>query len=69
MWPFVGSGSRRPAVANSSSGDLYVFSERKLMKYDPQKNVWTAVVSLPQHFISAYTCATQWRDWIFCHRI
>ena len=50
----------------SSSGELYAFSDeqQQVMKYDGEKNVWTAVASLPQSVVFA-TCATQWRDWIF----
>jgi hypothetical protein len=49
-----------------SSGELYAFSEeqQQVMKYDGEKNVWTAVASLPQSVVFV-TCVTQWRDWIF----
>jgi hypothetical protein len=53
----------RKCVA-SFSGELYAFSEKQVMKYDGEKNVWTVVASLPQSVVFA-TCATQWRDWIF----
>jgi hypothetical protein len=47
-----------------SSGELYIFSYPHVMKYDGEKNVWTAVASFPQSILSI-TCATQWGDWIF----
>jgi hypothetical protein len=45
--------------AVSSSGELYAFSDeqQQVMKYDGEKNVWTAVASLPQS-IYFFTCAT-----------
>jgi hypothetical protein len=48
------------AVACSSSGELYAFSERQqqVMKYDGGKHVWTVVASLPRH-IYLFKCATQ----------
>jgi hypothetical protein len=52
--------------AVSSSGELYAFSDeqQQVMKYDGEKNVWTAVAFLPQsvHFLN---CVTQFGDWIF----
>jgi hypothetical protein len=47
-----------------SSEELYTFSDQHVMKYDGEKNVWTAVASLPQSIL-LITCATQWGDWIF----
>jgi hypothetical protein len=54
------------AVACSSSGELYAFSERQqqVMKYDGGKQVWTVVASLPRH-IYLFKCATQCGDHIF----
>ena len=54
----------RNGDSSSSSGDLYVFTNEHVMKYDGDKNSWTAVASLPQ-YITHLRCATQWRDWIF----
>jgi len=60
MWTFLDS-----AVVISYFGrDLYVFSEEEVMKYDPEKNNWSAVASLQQD-IPYLISATHWRDWIF----
>jgi hypothetical protein len=58
------------AVAFSSSGELYAFSERQqqVMKYDGGKQVWTVVASLPRH-IYLFNCATQCGDHIFVRRM
>jgi hypothetical protein len=52
--------------AVSSSGELYAFSgeEHQVMKYDGEKNVWTAVAFLP-HFARFVHCVAQFGDWIF----
>jgi hypothetical protein len=51
---------------SSSSGELYAFSDvqHQVMKYDGEKNVWTAVTFLPQstRFLN---CVAQFGDWIF----
>ena len=48
----------------SSSGNLYAFTERHVMKCDRENNVWTHVASLPlqNYFI---TFVTEWQDCIF----
>ena len=54
--------------AADSSGNLYVFSEEQVMKYEGEKNVWTPVASLPEDIQGIrchISCATGWHDWIF----
>jgi hypothetical protein len=48
----------------SPSGELYAFSnaQQQVMKYDGEKNVWTAVASTLLTYVN---CATQWRHWFF----
>jgi hypothetical protein len=62
----LGFGADLWSCAASSSGELYAFCEdrQQVMKYDGEKNGWTAIASLPQS-ICFLTCATQWRDLIF----
>ena len=50
--------------AASFSGNLYVFSDHRVMMYDRENNVWSLVAALPQqnYFI---TCVTEWQDCIF----
>ena len=52
------------AAVTVFSGDMYVFIERWVKKYNREKNVWSIVTSLPQH-IPFHKYATQWRDSIF----
>jgi hypothetical protein len=62
MWTFRGELWR--SCAASFSGELYAFTKQQVMIYEAEKNVWSAVASLPQ-YIPFFTCATQWRDQIF----
>jgi hypothetical protein len=54
--------------AASSSGELYAFHEeqQQVIKYEGEKNVWTAVASFPTaRFLRFVMCATQWRGLFF----
>eukprot|EP00253_Pinus_taeda_P012951 PITA_12951 len=50
----------------SFCGELYLFTEQQVEKYDVEKDVWSVVASFPNPLdIRFFTCATQWRDQIF----
>jgi hypothetical protein len=61
-----GNGNLSGKCVAFSSGELYAFSEeqQQVMKYDGEKNVWTAVASIPQSARSV-NCVAQFGDWIF----
>ena len=64
MWiSFKGNPWGSWEVATSST-DLYVFVQRDVMKYNAEKNVWTAVATLPLDIHSGARVA-QWRDSVF----
>jgi len=50
----------------SFCGELYLFTEQQVEKYDVEKDVWSVVASFPNPLdILFFKCSTQWRDQIF----